>query len=58
MFLRAVDILEVAQAFHPMIAMLCRVLQLLVLAVHRKDIKKLLAKLEQFVNFSIITILF
>lgn len=55
MFIRTDDILEIAQAFHPIIAMLCRVLQLLVLSIHRNDIKNLLAKLQQFVNLSNIT---
>lgn len=52
MFLRAADIIEMAQTFYPVIAPLGRVVQILVLAVFRKDISSLLAEMQKFVNLS------
>lgn len=57
MFLRAADILEIAEAFYPVILELGGSVQLLVLAIYRKDINRLLNDLQKFVKISNINIL-
>lgn len=50
MFIRTRDILEMAQVFYPVIIILGCALQLLVLVIRRKDINRLLADVQRFVN--------
>lgn len=52
MFLRAADILEVAEVFYPVIVLLGNAVQVLILAIHRRDINRLLAEMQKFVNNS------
>lgn len=64
MFLRAADILEMAEVFYPVIIAIGNAVQLLILAIHRKDISILLEDIRRIValcntsipSFSAITV--
>lgn len=52
MFLRADDVIDMAQSFYPVMSGLGRTPQLLTLALFRQDISRLLADMQKFVNLS------
>lgn len=49
---RTSEVIETAQVLFPVMALLGRTLQLVVLAVFRQDISRLLANMQNFVNIS------
>lgn len=54
LILRTADFLEMAQVFYPIVAIFGRTLQILVFAIHRKDILRLLDEMQKFANLSMI----
>lgn len=58
MFLRAADAKEVAQTLYSAVSILGRALQLIVFAVLRTDINKLIADIQTFVNLSNTVVLY
>lgn len=57
-YLRTANGKELTQALYAVMAVSGRILQLLKLAVFRKDIRRLLADIQQFVNISNISIVY
>lgn len=51
-FIRAADAIELARILYPVVAIQGRFLQLLVLAIFRKDISRLLSDMQKFINLS------
>lgn len=58
MFFRTAEVIEMVQVLYPVIAALGRTLQLVVLAVFRKDVSRLVVDMQRFVNLSIIAIMY
>lgn len=52
MFLRTADLLEMAQSLYPVSSILGNALQLLALAVHKKELNQLLNAMQKFGNKS------
>lgn len=58
MFVRTANVIEMAQVFYPIISLLGHSLKLVIIAGFRKNVKKLLAEMQEIVNLSKIAIVY